>query len=238
VRNQFGGVLGGPIVRIALLLRRLSGTAHDADAADIITFIPTAAMLNGDFSTVASAQCRAQGNLTLPAALGFVNNRIDPALLSPAAVKIAKMLPTTSDPCGQIAYRARPSRASAADRRVDWQSQPEPHAVRAVHARDDVLGSGAEEHARQHPRGGSGAGAGGRDNSQHSFTVGDTMVLSNTTVNNFRVYVNRTRILRTHADMFGPEDVGIKMFTYIPHYMNITTTGAFSINVGTETFSF
>ena len=28
------------------------------------------------------------------------------------------------------------------------------------------------------------------------------------------------------------------MYSYIPHYMNITTTGAFSINTGTETFSF
>ena len=35
---------------------------------------------------------------------GFANNRIHPALFSPAAVKIARMLPTSTDPCGQIAY--------------------------------------------------------------------------------------------------------------------------------------
>ena len=57
-------------------------------------------------------------------------------------------------------------------------------------------------------------------------------------VNNIRVSVNRTSVVRTHADLFGPEDVGVKMFSYIPDYMNITTTGAFSINTGTETFSF
>ena len=51
-------------------------------------------------------------------------------------------------------------------------------------------------------------------------------------VNNIRLSVNRTSVVRTHADLFGPEDVGIKMFTYIPDYMNITTTGAFSINTG------
>jgi hypothetical protein len=45
-------------------------------------------------------------------------------------------------------------------------------------------------------------------------------------------------VLRTHADLFGPEDVGIKMYSHIPHYMNITNTGAFSVNTGTETFSF
>ena len=57
-------------------------------------------------------------------------------------------------------------------------------------------------------------------------------------VNNLRVSVNRTRVLRTHADMFGPEDVGVKTYSYLPDYMNITITGAFAINTATETFSF
>src|SRR6185312_983257 len=65
---------------------------------------------------------RTVGDLTLPAALGFVNNRINPALLSPAAVRIAGMLPTTSDPCGQISY-SRPTkpRESQPIVRVDWR---------------------------------------------------------------------------------------------------------------------
>src|SRR5262249_3073536 len=99
VRNQFGGVLGGPIVKDRIqLFAGYQGTRTKQTPADIITFIPTAAMLAGDFSAVASAQCRAQGNLTLPAALGFVNNQISPTQFSPAAVKIAKLLPTTTDP--------------------------------------------------------------------------------------------------------------------------------------------
>src|SRR5688572_21751239 len=105
VRNQFGGVIGGPIVRDKIFFfAAYQGTRATETPADIVTFIPTAAMLAGDFSVVASAQCRAAGNLTLPAALGFVNNRINPALLSPAAVNIARRLPTTTDPCGQISY--------------------------------------------------------------------------------------------------------------------------------------
>jgi hypothetical protein len=37
----------------------------------------------------------------------FVNNRLDPASFSPAAVKLSKLLPTTTDPCGQVTYGIR-----------------------------------------------------------------------------------------------------------------------------------
>ena len=69
-------MLGGPIVKDRIFFfGAYQGTRATQTPADIVTFIPTAAMLAGDFSTVASAQCRAQRNLTLPAILGFANNR-------------------------------------------------------------------------------------------------------------------------------------------------------------------
>ena len=240
VRNQFGGVVGGPIVQDKIFFfGAYQGTRISQTPADIVTFIPTPAMLAGDFTTVASAQCRSQGNLTLPLAQGFVNNRINPALLSPAAVNISKRLPTTTDPCGQISYSRKTTPVEKQPiARVDVQLNQN-HSLFGrymlsttfwdpafTNSPDNILSNGGP------------AGSGGRDNYSHSFVVGDTMVLSNTVVNNFRVSVNKTKVQRWHADMFGPEEVGIKIFSYLPKYVTIGVTGAFAINTGTESFAF
>ena len=187
VRNQFGGVIGGPIMQDRLFFfGAYQGTRATQTPADIVTFIPTAAMLAGDFSTVASAQCRAQGNLTLPAALGFVNNRIDPALLSPAAVKIARMLPTTSDPCGQISYsRQTKPREGQPIAKVDWQITQN-HSLFGRYMLSTTFWDPAFGNATgQHPRRGD-RGRRPRQLGSIRSCVGDTMVLSNTVVNNIR----------------------------------------------------
>ena len=68
--------------------------------------------------------------------------------------------------------------------------------------------------------------------------VGDTLVLSNNVVNNIRASVNKTKVQRWHADMFGPEEVGSKYYSYLPKYVTIGVTGAFAINTATESFAF
>ncbi len=70
---------------------------------------------------------------------------------------------------------------------------------------------------------------GGRDNIAHSFTAGDTMVLSNTMVNAFRVAYNYTDIHRTHEPLgFSAPDVGIKTYSYLEDYMLLASTTAAS----------
>ena len=65
-------------------------------------------MLAGDFTTFTSPQCNGGRQVTLRAP--YVNNRIDPALFSPAALNLAKRLPSDD--------RIRAARSRSTSRRT------------------------------------------------------------------------------------------------------------------------
>ena len=121
--------------RQAVLLRRLPG--HDRRAqtpADNIAFVPTAAMLAGDFTAFASPACNGGRQIALRAP--FVNNRIDPALFSPAALNLAR---AAADDDRSVrrdhVQRSRDdSDEGQAVGRVDYQLTRQPLALRPLHA--------------------------------------------------------------------------------------------------------
>ena len=75
------------------------GTKFRNTPSDFEAFVPTAAMLAGDFTAFASPACNQGRAIALRAP--FVNNRVDPALFSPAAVNLAQRLPSATDACGE-----------------------------------------------------------------------------------------------------------------------------------------
>jgi Carboxypeptidase regulatory-like domain len=107
-RNQFGGVVGGPIKKNKLFyFAGYQATILRADPGNTIGAVPKLQMLQtGDWSTFASPACNGGAQKTLKAP--FVNNQINPAQYSKAAVYIMqKFLPTipvTPDQCGNITY--------------------------------------------------------------------------------------------------------------------------------------
>jgi Carboxypeptidase regulatory-like domain len=92
-RNQFGGEIGGPILKNKLFFFfNYQGTRSTASGSTNVAYTPTAAMLAGDFSAVPAT-------LTGPfKTVAGIPNQVDPALFSPASVTITK----TGLPLGQV----------------------------------------------------------------------------------------------------------------------------------------
>jgi hypothetical protein len=83
-RNQFGGVIGGPVIKDKLFFfGGIQATIQRSTANGLRTFLPTPQMIAGDFTTYASAACQRGGAVNLRAP--FVGNKLDPALISKPA---------------------------------------------------------------------------------------------------------------------------------------------------------
>jgi hypothetical protein len=224
-RNQFGGTVGGPIVQNTLFFfGGYQGTNLQQQPNANVAFVPTPAMMAGDFTDFASAACNNGRPVTLRAP--FVNNRVDPSLYSPAAVKLVTSLPGTTNPCGEIRFPFGGGGSNQAQvvTRIDYQRT----------ASDSIFGRYmASSHTQDVPDSDNILSAAhtlmiGLDNLSQAAVIGDTRVFGANAVNSLRVAYNRTVADRSNLPAIGPEDLGIRDFyNYEPHRMAMNVTGGF-----------
>ena len=223
-RNQFGGTVGGPIVQNKMFFfAGFQATAVRQDPADIQGFVPTEAMLAGDFTTFASPQCNGGRTITLKAP--FINNRIDPSAFSKAALAYVAKLPSSVDPCGKVLYgNPQHTNQQMTIGKADYQ-RTAAHSMFIRYIADHLDDTPPYDINHNVFSLSTGGGFG----LNQSFTIGDTYLIGTKMVNSLRVSGNRLSQLKSIGTYFNLADLGVKMYNYssssFPTTAKVSVTG-------------
>lgn len=222
-RNQFGGSLGGPIVKNKLFFfGSYQGTQSRNVTYGNSATVPSAAERTGDFSEIP----RQLVNPFTGAA--FANNQVPTSDFAPASVKILSLIPQPTAP-GNIAYYSLPDNEHENQflTRVDYDLTKNRIYGRYFYSRygkDAVIGSQDILTSNR-----------GFDLFDQGAAVGDTFNFTPNVLNSFIFSYNRNNGTITSGAPFSLTSLGIPIASTTPPELSIAVSGYFTINSGHPT---